>query len=69
MITVSFLNTIEDLFSSTWIEDKAFPDFFYPVGDGIRVMSSSFIQSMKRSFCVLLDRMNLDQLYARFFLM
>ena len=45
-----FLNTIEDLFSSTWIEDKAFPDFFYTVGDGIRVMSSSFIQSMKRSF-------------------
>lgn len=37
-------------FSSIWIEDKAFPDFFYPVGDGIRVMSSSFIQSMKRSF-------------------
>lgn len=37
-------------FSSTWIEDKSFPDFFYPVGDSIRVLSSSFIQSMKRSF-------------------
>lgn len=37
-------------FSTTWLEDKAFPEFFYPKGNHLRVHSSSFIPFMKRSF-------------------